>query len=226
MSRYLTFALLAVVLVAAAGCRGSLSEKPPVHPNLNMDFAEHFEPQELNTFFDDRRAMRMPVPGTVARGMLKEDSRFHYGRTEDGEYVELMPVPITTELLERGRERYNIFCSVCHGGAGAGYGIIRTGNDGQGYGYTIPTSYHQDRLRYGGDNGQDGYLYDVVANGIRSMPGYAQQIPVADRWAIVSYIRALQRSQNAIEGDIPPSVLVNIQQGSSANMNAARTGTD
>ena len=214
MYRLLFSVLLIALLGVSTGCRGQLSEEPPVHPNLNMDYAQHFEAQEYNTFFADEQAMRPPVPGTVARGLLKEDSRFYLGRTETGELVERMPVPITRELVERGRERYNIFCSVCHGKAGDGNGIINAG----GYGYTIPTDYHIDRLRPGGINGQDGHLYDVVANGVRSMPGYAQQIPVADRWAIVAYIRALQRNQNAAEGDIPPSVLVEIQQGASANV--------
>lgn len=210
-------ALLLAVLalsVLTVGCRGSLSEKPPVHPNLNMDFAQHFEPQEVNTFFEDGRAMRPPVPGTVARGLLMEDTEFFLGRTETGEYIAEMPVPLTRELLERGLERYNIYCAVCHGRAGDGQGIIMVGNGGNGYGYTPASSYHDDRLQ----QTTDGYLYDVVANGVRNMPGYAQQIPVADRWAIVAYIRALQRSQEAREGDLPPSILEQIRQGSSANM--------
>ena len=127
-------------------------------------------------------------------------------------------MPATRELLLRGQERYNIFCSVCHGKSGDGQGIIMTGN----YGYTPAPSYHDERLR----EATDGYLYDVIANGVRNMPGYAQQVPVADRWAIVAYLRALQRSQNATEADIPPSVRARIEQGSSANMNAARTGAD
>ena len=200
MHRLLIIALLGVGLV---GCRGLPSDDPPIHPNLNMDFQEKFEAQERNPFFADNRAMRPPVPGTVARGMLKDDAPFYYGRTEDGAYVEQLPVPITREFLLRGRERYNVYCAVCHGKAGDGQGIIVTG----GYGYTPPPSYHDDRLR----QIQDGYLYDVIANGVRNMPGYAQQIPVADRWAIVAFVRALQRSQNAAEGDLPPSILATIQ---------------
>ena len=217
MNQFVVRAACLAALVALAGCRGMRSEDPPIHPNLNMDFQEKFEAQEANPFFADNAAMRTPVPGTVPRGLLREDTEFYLGRNENGEFVGEMPVPVTRELLIRGRERYNIFCSVCHGKAGFGQGIIMTGD----YGYTPATSYHQDRIR----EATDGYLYDVVANGVRNMPGYAQQIPVADRWAIVSYIRALQRSQYATEGDIPPSVLARIEQGSSANMNAARMGT-
>jgi mono/diheme cytochrome c family protein len=161
--------------------------------------------------------MRTPPSGTVARGLLKADSRFYAGRTEAGEYVERAPVPVTRALLERGQERYDIYCTVCHGRAGDGNGIIMTGN----YGYTPAPTYHSERLR----NVTDGYLYDVIANGIRNMPGYAQQIPVSDRWAIVVYIRALQRSQNASEGDVPESITAQIEQGRSANMEGQRTGT-
>jgi mono/diheme cytochrome c family protein len=221
----LTLAVLLAGTVLLAGCRGMISEKPPVHPNLNMDFQEKFQAQEANPFFADGRAMRPPVPGTVARGLLKEDTRFYLGRTETGEYLAEMPVPVTRELLMRGRERYNIYCTVCHGGAGDGQGIIMTGQSsatGQGYGYTPAPSYHIDRLREVGD----GYMYDVITNGVRNMPGYAQQISVLDRWAIVAYVRALQLSQNAGEDDVPPSELAKIAQGASANMEGGRTGAD
>ncbi len=200
-----------------AGCRGMESGEPPVHPNPNMDWQPRYEEQESNPLFADGKAMRTPPSGTVARGLLKADSRFYAGRTEAGEYVERVPMPVTRALLERGQERYNIYCAVCHGKAGDGNGIIMTGN----YGYTPASTYHSERLR----NVTDGYLYDVIANGIRNMPGYAQQIPVSDRWAIVTYIRALQRSQNASEGDVPESISAEIEQGRSANMEGQRTGT-
>ena len=198
------------------------SGEPPIHPNPNMDWQESFKPQEKNTFFADNAAMRKPPAGTVARGFLREDTRFYAGRTETGEYVERAPVPVTRELLERGQERYDIYCEVCHGKAGDGNGIIMTGTSsitGEGYGYTPAPTYHSERLR----NVTDGYMYDVIANGIRNMPGYAQQIPVADRWAIVAYVRALQRSQNAQEGDVPASITAESQQGQSANMDGGAT---
>jgi len=167
-----------------------------------MDDMERYEAQEESNFFDDGRSMRPPVPGTVARGMLKNDVRFHTGRDSSGAYITSLPVPVTTEFLERGRERYDIFCTVCHGAAGDGQGIVMTG----GYGFA-PIGYHTDRLR----TIEDGYLYDVIANGIRIMPAYGQQIPVADRWAIVAYIRALQRSQNATADDVPDNILMDLQ---------------
>jgi len=194
-------ALLATVLLA--GCRGNLSGRPPVHVSPNMDRQERLDPQERFAFFADGRAMRPPVPGTVARGFLREDSRFYLGRVEDRSFVERMPVAVTRDLLERGRDRYTIFCSMCHGDAGDGQGIIMTG----GYGFVPAPSYHSEALRAR----PDGYVFDVLSNGVRTMPGYGQQVPVADRWAIVAYVRALQRSQWASEGDVPPGVLSTMQ---------------
>ena len=112
--------------VALGGCRGMKSEKPPIHPNLNMDFVQRFEAQEANPLFEDGAAMRTPVAGTVARGQLKttDNAPFEYGRTADGAYVADIPVPVTADLLERGQERYNIYCTVCHGYAGDGRGIV------------------------------------------------------------------------------------------------------
>ena len=213
MNRHLlTGALL--LLAMSAGCRGMESDNPPIHPNPNMDRQARYNAQEQSDFFENDMTMRPPVPGTVAKGFLREDTRLYEGRTEDGQYVDEVPVPVTQALLERGRERFNIFCSVCHGQAGFGQGVIMTGD----YGYTPAPSYHQSTLR----DTADGYIYEVITNGVRNMPGYAQQVPVADRWAIVAYIRALQRSQNAQRENIPPSVLARIEQTGSANMNAAR----
>ncbi len=207
MQRFITAGLLVAALLLG-GCRGTESRRPPIHPNLNMDIQNRFDPQEANPLFADNAAMRKPPSGTVARGLLREDSRYYAGRTEEGEYVERMPVPVTRALLERGQERYEIFCTVCHGGAGDGNGIIMTGN----YGYTPAPTYHSERLR----DVTDGYIYDVITNGVRNMPGYAQQIPVADRWAIVAYVRALQRSQNADAADVPQSTLSDMPSGGGA----------
>lgn len=221
MRTLLTTGLILSVLLLA-GCRGTTSERRPIHPNPNMDWQPKFLPQERNTFFEDELSMRTPVPGTVARGLLKEDPVYYAGRTEDGSFVERMPIETTQALLERGQERYDIYCSVCHGKAGNGNGIIQTGRLGQGYGWNIP-SYHVDRYR--GEINEpadstktDGYLYHVVANGFNTMPGYAQQIPVRDRWAIVAYIRALQLSQNATREDLTAGQLAQIEAVRSANM--------
>ena len=129
--------LLLGIAVLLGGCRGSLKEDPPIHINPNMDAMERFEAQEANPFFEDGRAMRSPVPGTVARGMLREDVAFHTGRNADGGYVQVMPVEYTVDFANRGRERYDIYCSVCHGVAGDGQGIVMTG----GYGF-VPIGFH------------------------------------------------------------------------------------
>ena len=209
------YAPLAAALLLT-GCRGMVSENSPIHPNPNMDWQEKFEAQEANPLFADNRSMRLPVAGTIARGLLREDARLYTGYDDAGTLVVESPVAVSRELLLRGQQRYNIYCSVCHGKAGDGLGIIMTG----GYGYTPAPSYHDERLR----GEADGYFYNVISNGVRSMPGYAQQIAVADRWAIVSYVRALQRSQNASPTDVPAEVLRQIEQTQSANMAGGNTG--
>ncbi len=209
MKRVLTHIAVGGLLLVLGGCRGTESSRPPIHLNPNMDRQEKFIGQQENTLFENRMAMRPPVPGTVARGFLRDDSRFFYGREANGDFVATLPVPVTPELLARGKERYDIFCTVCHGAAGDGRGILMVGNGGSGYGYTPATDYHVDYLR----DIEDGYIYDVIANGIRNMPGYAQQIPVADRWAITAYVRALQRSQNATSTDVPQGELSRLQSG-------------
>ena len=140
--------------------------------------------------------MRTPVAGTVARGELRADVEYYTGKDEKGNLVKKSPVPLTMALLKRGQERYNIYCVPCHGGTGAGNGIVVK------RGYLPPPSYHTDLLR-----GQpDGHFFDVMTNGIRNMASYKSQVPVADRWAIVAYIRALQKSQSAGLEDIPVEI--------------------
>ncbi|PQJ35720.1 quinol:cytochrome C oxidoreductase [Salinibacter sp. 10B] len=202
MRRLLVLGLFATILLV--GCRGRQSEAPPIHPHLSMDFQEKFGPQEYNPFFEDGAAMRKPPSGTVPRGYLRANSELHEGRLSNGEYVEQIPVAVNREVLERGQSQYNVYCAPCHGKSGDGNGIIMRGD----YGYTPATSYHVDRLR----QVTDGYLYDVITNGVRNMPPYAQQIPVRDRWAIVAYIRALQRSQYARPDNLPESVVTRLEE--------------
>lgn len=200
MPRTLLLAALALP-VLLAGCRGMTSDVPPIHLNPNMDHQPRVEEQEAFAFFADDAAMRMPVAGTVPRGRLRttENAPLLLGRTSDGGFVAEIPVPVTEALLVRGQERYDIYCSLCHGRAGDGRGIIMAGNGGQGYGFLPAPTYHSDFLR----NAPDGYLFDVITNGVRTMPSYAHEVSPADRWAIVSYIRALQRSQNVTADELP-----------------------
>ena len=221
--KHLAFTLLAAVLLV--GCRGTKSENTPIHPNLNMDFQEKFEAQEANTYFADNRAMRTPVAGTIARGFLRDDVGFFTGRSADGLYLQDGPVAIDEVVLGRGQERYNIYCSVCHGKAGDGLGVIMVGNNGGSYGYAPAPTYHDPKYLPGGEKDEDGYMYDVITNGFNSMPGYAQQIAVADRWAIVAYIRALQRSQRADGEDLPADVLQSLEANRSSNQVGGSTGT-
>jgi len=160
-----------------------------------MDMQEKFEAQERNDFFADGRAMRVPVAGTVARGGLRENTEYYEGRSADGSFVTSLPISIDAAFMERGRDQYEVFCSVCHGSVGDGNGIIMTGN----YGFVPAPTYHADAMR----EQPEGYLFDVITNGVRTMPSYASQISVEDSWAIVAYVRALQRSQNARTADVP-----------------------
>lgn len=180
--------------VSLSACQGQLSDKPPIHPNMNMDQQPRKEAQEVNNFFDDGRSMRQPVEGTVARGLAKTDRAYYEGVDEDGEFINSIPVDLTKSFLYRGKERYEIFCGPCHGQTGAGNGIIMEGS----YGYVPAPSYHEQRVR----ELSDGELYSAIYNGVRTMPSYATQIPVEDRWAIVAYIRALQESQNISEDEL------------------------
>lgn len=190
---------ISIAALAIAGCsRNQPSSKPPLHFNQNMDEQPKFKPQAVNKFFADGRSMRMPVEGTVPRGWLREDSSFYYeGRDNDSLLLKISPLPYTAERLERGRERYDIFCAPCHGKVGDGRGIITQ------KGLVPPASFHEPRLR----DIEDGHLFEVMSDGLRNMPPYKYQVDAADRWAIIAYLRALQRSQNATRDDLPTGVL-------------------
>lgn len=183
------------LLLGVGGCRGDLSADPPVHLNPNMDKQQRYLPQEENPHYRDRRAMRPQVPGTVAVGELDIDEHLHRGRV-DGKPATTLPVKLDRALLERGRERYEIYCTVCHDGAGTGSGVAVK------RGMLPPPSFHEPRIRVM----PLGQVFDVISRGARSMPAYATQVPVRDRWAIVAYIRALQISRTATIEDVPADV--------------------
>jgi mono/diheme cytochrome c family protein len=189
--------LVIAVVAATGGCRGQVARDPPVHLNLNMDFQERFEPQSKNAFFKDQRAMRPEVPGTVAVGQQGEDDHLERGIV-DGRPALALPrgLELRRPLLERGRERYGIFCTPCHDAAGTGEGIVVKKG-------MLPPPRFTDRRLLAMPIGQ---LYQVISRGVRNMPSYAAQIPVADRWAIAAYVRALQIAQRAKLGDIPADV--------------------
>jgi len=168
----------------------------------DMDNQPKFGPQSRNRLFADRRAMRPPVEGAVARGALREDNGLYRGAV-GGVWVEQIPVAVTDQLLRRGRERYDIFCSPCHGLAGYGDGMVAKRADALQEGtWTPPASLQSELVR----GRPVGHLYNSITNGIRNMPAYGPQITVEDRWAIVAYLRALQRSQSATVEDVPPEL--------------------
>jgi len=175
----LTSLLLLMALTAA--CRLDMHVQPRQNPLSRSDF------------YADQRSARPPVEGTVARGELHEDTYFYTGKIGNNP-GDVMPFPVTKEVLERGRERYNIYCAPCHSRTGDGNGFVPS----RGFARK-PPSYHIARLQ----KAPLGYFFDVMTNGFGIMPDYASQIPTQDRWDIVAYIRALQLSQNANMGDVP-----------------------
>ena len=158
----------------------------------DMEFQKKFKAQGATELFEDQRTMRTPPTGTVARGTLKEDTAFFFGHV-DGDTISYNPRPITMELLQRGQQRYNIACAPCHDQTGGGKGIV------VGYGLVPPPPFHDQRIR----ESTEGHIFNVITHGIRNMPSYRVQISAGDRWAIVAYVRALQRSGNATLGDVP-----------------------
>jgi mono/diheme cytochrome c family protein len=187
-SRGVLGVLMLTSLVAVSGCvRGCTSSRPPIHVNPSMDDQPKVLPQAASNFFYNGASMREPVPGTVPIGGLQEDGAFFTGKGTDGQFVATMPVTVDEALVERGRERYEIYCQPCHDARGDGKGILfQRGN--------VPTGdFHQEKiLKY-----PDGQIFDVITNGVGLMAGYRWPIPPADRWAIIAYVRELQRDRLA-----------------------------
>lgn len=174
------YILMALVLAFVIACQQKMADQP------------RYEPLSRSTFFSDGRAARPLEEGTVARGQLRIDEHFYQAK-ERGNLVDTFPFPVTSMILKRGQERFNIYCAPCHDRVGTGQGmIVRRG-------YRAPASFHIDRLR----QAPVGYFFDVMTNGFGVMPDYAQQVHPEDRWAIVAYIRALQLSQHARLTDVP-----------------------
>jgi mono/diheme cytochrome c family protein len=175
------------------------SAQPRIQVVYDMDSQPRHGAQGANDFFTDRRAMRLPVPGTVAYGELRQDENFDRGRQGEA-WATSFPMDLTPELLDRGRERYDIYCAVCHGAAGRGDGTVarRALQLAEGT-WTPPTDITTDAVF----EQPVGSLFNTVTNGIRNMPGYGPQISRADRWAIVAYVRALQRSTRGTLEDVP-----------------------
>ncbi len=169
-------------LLLLSACRQDMHNQPK------------FKPLAATDFFGDGRASRPVIEDTVARGHMRLDSARFTGKV-DGTDVNGFPFPITMADMRRGRERFNIYCSPCHGRLGNGQGMIVK------RGFRPPPSYHTDKLKAA----PVGHFFDVVTNGFGAMPSYASRVPVDDRWRIIAYIRALQFSDSATVADVPPA---------------------
>ena len=182
---------LAVLFAAAAlaGCRQDMQDQPK------------FIPLRPSGFFDDGRSERPLIEGTVARGHLDDDTALYAGKGPDGKPSDTFPFPVTQEVMERGQQRFNVYCTPCHDRTGSGNGmVVRRG-------FRHPPSYHSDQVRAL----SNGYIFDVITHGFGAMPDNAAQIPPRDRWAIVAYVRALEFSENATVNDVPPAELTKLE---------------
>ncbi len=195
--RRLAVLLLAVAALSTVGCRQDMQDQP------------YYEPFEASELFDNGTT-NQPLPvGTVARGLLKEDAHYWFGRNESGQLVDKLPAQIqgSRELLERGRERFDIYCSVCHDTSGSGRGmIVRRG-------FKQPQPLYEQRLK----DMPLGYFYDVATNGFGIMPAYSKQVPEDDRWAIAAYIRVLQLSQGSTVDELPADVRSELHEALAAD---------
>ncbi len=190
--------MLTFAVAGLTGCRGSISREPPIHLNPNMDTQDKYKSYRKSAFFKDGRTMRTPPVGTVARGKLRADNALWRGKATDGQFIDKIPFTLTMKDLERGRDRYNVFCTPCHDKAGYGKGTVALRSKGM----MNPPSFHHPRF---GEMAL-GQIFDTISNGSPSklMPAYRHQITNPnDRWAVVAYVRALQRSQHADRGLIP-----------------------
>lgn len=188
------YILIIVAVVSIAGFRGAKSAKPPREVFPDMDRQIKLRPQSGNEFFENRRSSQLYVEGTVARGDAYQDWPVNTGRVSGStNFVDTIPLPVEETLLNRGRQRYTIHCAPCHGAAGDGKGIITK------YGMVAVANFHDPRLV----KMSAGEIFHTITHGKNLMGAYGAAIDVADRWAIVAYMRALQRSRLAIAEELP-----------------------
>ncbi len=203
---YLALLLVVVAAVSVLGFRGSETTRPPLEVFPDMDRQPKYKPQAESAFFADRRSDRPTPAGVVAYGrsyakqdekFLAADDHFYRGLAGDGSYARGFPASVTVDakLLERGALKYGIYCMVCHGALGDGNGITKQ------YGMGATPTFHDDRLR----NIPEGDIYHTITAGKGNMLSYADKIEPADRWAVVAYVRALQRAQTGTAADVVPA---------------------
>jgi mono/diheme cytochrome c family protein len=230
----LAAAALAGGVMVMGGCRGERSNSPPRQFFPDMDDQPKWKPQSGSDFFADGRTMRQPVKGSVPFGAyefvsdkewaqpfmlkretyLKEDAAKYQGTGADGDYLPVMPVQVTSAMLQRGQERFNIYCSACHGYTGDGKGMV-----GRGWSYPLP-NFHDDKYKNRAEKtAKDGYIFHVARYGVigpdgsQKMPGYAHALSESDAWAVVGYIRVLQESQAGVPlNEVPEAQRQMLQQ--------------
>ena len=198
---YYTLAFLVLLTVSIMGFRGMRSTPPPIEVFPDMDRQARYKPQAESKFFADGRADR-PIPGgTVPRGrttaadpaFLRADDFRYAGKAADGSFARGFPIAVTTELIHRGRDRYQVYCAPCHGALGDGNGVTKQ------YGMVATPSYHDDRLRAMAE----GEIYNTITHGKNTMFAYADKLSPDDRWAVIAYVRALQRAAHGRLADVP-----------------------
>ncbi len=211
-------AIMILAIIFRARSAGVYTDKPRIHFIQNMDNQPKFVSQEANALFNDGRVMRPKIEGTISRTEMTGDTHYFMGVVGDS-FATTFPSGVTVDraLLDRGQERYNIYCALCHGVVGDGEGIIHkrasqlveTGVNGTSW--VAPKNLHEDVIV----TQPVGEIYNTITNGVRTMAAYGSQIPVTDRWAIVAYIKALQVSQNADASSVPNSdSLPRVNEGS------------
>ncbi|MEO6996139.1 MAG: cytochrome c [Lacunisphaera sp.] len=198
---YFTLAFVVVLLVSIMGFRGSKSSRPPIEVFPDMDRQAKYKPQAESAFFADGRADRSIPVGTVPRGrtveadpaFLRADDFRYAGKNADGSFARGFPIPVTEIMIQRGENRFMIYCYPCHGALGDGNGITKS------YGMVATPSYHDDRIR----NMPEGEIFNTITHGKNTMFPYADKLSPDERWAVVAYVRALQRAHNARIDDVP-----------------------
>ena len=200
---YYTLAFLVLLTVSVMGFRGMRSTQPPIEVFPDMDRQAKYKPQAASAFFADGRTDRLPVAGTVPRGrtalgagdpdFLRADDVHYAGKNPDGSFTSAFPLAVTQQLVERGQNRFQIYCQPCHGALGDGNGITKQ------YGMIATPTFHDDRLRAM----PHGEIFNTITNGKNTMMPYGDKLSPDDRWAVIAYVRALQRAHHAKIDDVP-----------------------
>lgn len=199
---YYTLAFLVLLTVSIMGFRGMVSTEAPIVVFPDMDFQAKYKPQAASKFFADGRADRLPVAGTVPFGrsagqadptFLRTDDFRYAGKAADGSFARGFPGPVDEAFIRHGQQRYTIYCQPCHGALGDGQGITKP------YGMVATPSYHDDRLR----QMAEGEIFNTITNGKNTMMPYGDKLSPDERWAVIAYVRALQRAHHATLDDVP-----------------------